>query len=106
MVVLGSLLSRSFKEDAYGTVQRDVPRVLEAMVQYLSALEEYQTELVNSVPALPSEDEGQKLSASETTDRLLVHMEVAQANEWVDGLTKGARDFRRFLVMILKPRSM
>lgn len=75
-------------------------------MQYLSALEEYQTELVNSVPALPSEDEGQKLSASETTDRLLVHMEVAQANEWVDGLTKGARDFRRFLVMILKPRSM
>lgn len=106
MVVLGSLLSRSFKEDTYGTVQRDVPRVLEAMVQYLSALEEYQTELVNSVPALPSEDEEHKLSASETTDGLLVHMEVSQASEWVDGLAKGMFNFRCFLFMILKPRLM
>lgn len=106
MVVLGSLLSRSFKEDTYGTVQRDVPRVLEAMVQYLSALEEYQTELVNSVPALPSEDEEHKLSASETTDSLLVHMEVSQAIEWVDGLAKGMFNFRCFLFMILKPRLM
>ena len=87
--MLGTLVSHSFKEDIYGTLQRDVPRVLEAMVQYLIALEDFQKELVDSLPALPTENDELHLSTAELAERLLVHTEVAQAGEWVDGLTKG-----------------
>ena len=32
-------------EDRYGVVQRDIPKILEAMVSLLSAIEEYQREI-------------------------------------------------------------
>lgn len=43
------LVTHSLQEDPYGRVQRDIPRVLEAMITYLGALEQ----LVDEVNALP-----------------------------------------------------
>ncbi|CAE6456702.1 unnamed protein product [Rhizoctonia solani] len=37
---LSTLIARSLQEDPYGRVQRDIPRVLEAFVSYLGALEQ------------------------------------------------------------------
>lgn len=48
-VALSMLVAHSLQEDPYGRVQRDIPRVLEAMITYLGALEQ----LVDEVNALP-----------------------------------------------------
>ena len=42
---LCSLVSASLDEDSYGVVQRDIPRILEALLALLTALEDYQSEL-------------------------------------------------------------
>ncbi|KAG6827985.1 hypothetical protein H0H92_009749 [Tricholoma furcatifolium] len=43
--VLSHLICASLAEDKYGVVQRDIPKILEAMLSYLSALQAYQTEV-------------------------------------------------------------
>ncbi|KZV62242.1 hypothetical protein PENSPDRAFT_678351 [Peniophora sp. CONT] len=52
--VLSHLVCASLTEDKYGVVQRDIPRILESMLAYLQALEDYQTEL-NASSASPEE---------------------------------------------------
>lgn len=42
---LSYLIAHSLNEDAYGVVQRDVPRVLEALLSFTTALETYTQEL-------------------------------------------------------------
>jgi len=42
-------------EDRYGVVQRDIPKILEAMVSLLSAIEEYQAEIDAQTPRPQSE---------------------------------------------------
>ncbi|TFY76297.1 hypothetical protein EWM64_g7713 [Hericium alpestre] len=42
---LSHLVCASLTEDRYGVVQRDIPRILEAMLSFLKAIEEYQAEL-------------------------------------------------------------
>lgn len=45
MIGLANLTAYSLTEDAYGVVQRDLPRVLEALLSFLTALEAYALEL-------------------------------------------------------------
>ena len=53
----------SLSEDKYGVVQRDIPRILEAMLSFLSALEEYQVELnASSAPREELEKAGDVLA--------------------------------------------
>ncbi|KAI0037120.1 nucleoporin protein Ndc1-Nup, partial [Vararia minispora EC-137] len=47
---LSYLVCASLTEDRYGVVQRDIPRILEAFVSLLIAVEEYHTELLAAVP--------------------------------------------------------
>ncbi|KAH8996770.1 nucleoporin protein Ndc1-Nup [Lactarius akahatsu] len=44
--VLSRLVCASLTEDRYGVVQRDIPRILEALLLFLTALEEAQKEIV------------------------------------------------------------
>ncbi|KAI9441473.1 nucleoporin protein Ndc1-Nup-domain-containing protein [Lactarius indigo] len=44
--VLSRLVCASLTEDRYGVVQRDIPRILEALLLFLTALEEVQKEIV------------------------------------------------------------
>ncbi|KAF8572669.1 hypothetical protein K439DRAFT_1643451 [Ramaria rubella] len=46
---LSRLIAASLKEDTLGTVQRDIPRVLEAFLSFLSAAEEYHAELESKI---------------------------------------------------------
>ena len=48
-------MARSLDEDAYGVVQRDVPRVLEAFISFLSALEAFSQEIQKDVAQARSE---------------------------------------------------
>ncbi|KAI5119552.1 hypothetical protein M0805_008538 [Coniferiporia weirii] len=83
--VLSALVSYSLSEDALGHVQRDIPRVLEVMVLYLSAIEEYQQELSASLSATVRTDES-KLTPAETRRYVALKTEVALAEEWIDVL--------------------
>ena len=44
--MLSRLVCASLTEDRYGVVQRDIPRILEALLLFLTALEEVQKEIV------------------------------------------------------------
>lgn len=46
--MLSRLVCASLTEDRYGVVQRDIPRILEALLLFLTALEEAQKEIVVS----------------------------------------------------------
>ncbi len=46
--MLSRLVCASLTEDRYGVVQRDIPRILEALLLFLTALEEAQREIVVS----------------------------------------------------------
>ncbi|KAI0309822.1 nucleoporin protein Ndc1-Nup [Amylostereum chailletii] len=48
--VLSHLVCASLTEDRYGIVQRDIPRILEAMLSFMTALEDYQAELLKQAP--------------------------------------------------------
>ncbi|KAH7929157.1 hypothetical protein BV22DRAFT_1057443 [Leucogyrophana mollusca] len=54
--VLSQLVCASLTEDRYGVVQRDIPRIIEAFLSFLTAIEEYQVE-VNALYVPPSPDE-------------------------------------------------
>ena len=55
--VLSSFVCASLTEDSYGVVQRDIPRILEALLSFLTAIEEYRVELVSRYPPLSLEQE-------------------------------------------------
>jgi nucleoporin NDC1 len=44
----------SLTEDRYGVVQKDIPKILEAMILLLSAVEEYKAEVVATSKTLSS----------------------------------------------------
>ncbi|KAG8708738.1 hypothetical protein FRC08_018731 [Ceratobasidium sp. 394] len=52
---LSALVTYSLQEDPYGRVQRDIPRVLEALISYLGALEQL-VEETNAAPTPNTED--------------------------------------------------
>lgn len=49
---LSTLVACSLQEDAFGNVQRDIPKILEALISFLLALEEYHAELSTTLAAL------------------------------------------------------
>ncbi|KAK0438795.1 nucleoporin protein Ndc1-Nup [Armillaria borealis] len=97
--VLSRLTCSSLTEDRYGVVQRDIPKILEAMLSFLSAIEDYQIELNALRPPPPEEEEG--LSDKERIQREVLRIELAKASEVLgylgDGFKNGiARIVRTF----------
>jgi len=45
------LIAASLAEDTLGSIQRDIPRVLEALLSFLAEAEAYQAELERFLPA-------------------------------------------------------
>ncbi len=86
--VLCRLACASLTEDAYGVVQRDIPRIVEALLAFLTALEDYQAEL-NAKYALPPADVLGSLSAKEIAERETLAMEAARASEVCGVVTHG-----------------
>ncbi|KAI0083890.1 nucleoporin protein Ndc1-Nup [Irpex rosettiformis] len=55
--MLSSFVCASLTEDSYGVVQRDIPRILEALLSFLTAIEDYRVELISRYPPLSPEQE-------------------------------------------------
>ncbi|KAI1792249.1 nucleoporin protein Ndc1-Nup [Ganoderma leucocontextum] len=89
--VLCRLTCASLTEDAYGVVQRDIPRILEALLASLTALEEYQAEL-NAKYALPPPDVLGGLSAKAVAERETLAMEAARASEVCSVVTDAIKE--------------
>ena len=70
------MTSASFTEDRYGVVQRDIPKILEALISFLSAVEQYQTELGAQSQALPA-----TASTKEVEDQKTRLVEIMRAKE-------------------------
>lgn len=86
--MLSGLVCASLTEDRYGVVQRDIPRILEAFLSFLSALEEYQVEVSSLyVPPTPEEVTQGDSKALERKERARV--EVAKATEAIGVVADG-----------------
>ncbi|KAJ7578193.1 nucleoporin protein Ndc1-Nup [Mycena floridula] len=72
--VLSKLVCASLEEDRYGVVQRDMPKIIEALLSFLSAVEEYQLE-INAKYVPPDAS----LSQAELHARELLRLEVVKA---------------------------
>lgn len=70
----------SLTEDSYGVVQRDIPRILEALLSFLTAVEEYRVELHARYPP-PSPEELTKMTVNELTARHDLMGEVSRASD-------------------------
>lgn len=70
----------SLAEDPYGVVQRDIPRILEALLSFLSAVEEYQSDIATQHP-LPSQEEISNLSPKEIMEKQELALDIARAND-------------------------
>ncbi|KAF8638636.1 hypothetical protein AX17_002061 [Amanita inopinata Kibby_2008] len=88
--VISHLTCASLSEDRYGVVQRDIPKILEAMLSFLSAVEEYQVS-INAMYTEPKPEDN--LSPKEIEDREILRVEVEKAKEILsfvgDGLKEG-----------------
>lgn len=104
MPVLAGLVCASLTEDRYGVVQRDIPRILEAFVSFLTALEEYQLEVTKLyVPPTPDEvfqGEPRVLKEKERT-----RIEVAKATEAIGIIADGAFRFVLLYRTVLPSRA-
>ena len=92
--MLCRLTCASLKEDRYGVVQRDIPKIIEALLSFLGALEEYQAEL-NKKYALPPPEELKDLSAKDIAEKEALAMEAARASEVVGVVGDGESHMQR-----------
>lgn len=58
-------------------MQRDIPKILEALLSFLTAVEEYQIELIKTYSPAPSE----QLSPKEQEERELMRVELDKATD-------------------------
>lgn len=77
---LCALVCASLTEDRYGVVQRDIPRILEALLSFLAAVEDYQRELAAQYP-MPSPEEMAGLSPREAAEKQELADDVARAGD-------------------------
>jgi nucleoporin NDC1 len=87
--VLSHLTCASLTEDRYGVVQRDIPRILEAFLSFLSAVEDYQIEINTSYPP-PSPEQLQQLSWKEFEEQEMLRIEVERASAALGVVLDGA----------------
>ncbi|PCH37156.1 hypothetical protein WOLCODRAFT_140745 [Wolfiporia cocos MD-104 SS10] len=96
--VLCHFVCASLEEDKYGVVQRDIPKILEALLSFLAAVEDYRNELNDKQPRLSAE-ELEKLSWEQMAERARVEIEVFAAKDVLsvvhDPLTAGIANIVR-----------
>ncbi|TDL20508.1 hypothetical protein BD410DRAFT_899434 [Rickenella mellea] len=88
--LLTNFISHSLSEDSLGVVQRDIPRVLEALLSFLTALEAYQTEL-NATYSKLMANENDEMSIDEKNRRELLRVDLALASGWIEDLASSLR---------------
>jgi nucleoporin NDC1 len=83
-LVLSHLTAASLTEDAFGTVQRDIPRILEALLGFLQAVEDYRADVRGTyVEQEPAQDGSSvpELGDKEREEREWMRVEVERAVE-------------------------
>ncbi|KAF4566458.1 hypothetical protein EYR36_011885 [Pleurotus pulmonarius] len=76
--VLARLVCASLTEDRYGVVQRDIPKILEAMLSFLSEIETYQKEVSALYTPPPT---NVRLSVKELDESEFIRGQVERAGE-------------------------
>jgi nucleoporin NDC1 len=71
--VLETLVVRSLAEESLGTIQRDIPKVLEAFCGYLSAVEDARDELINLIKPETTDTKREEISRGIETLEPLLH---------------------------------
>jgi nucleoporin NDC1 len=72
LIVLAGFTIASLEEDAYGVLQKDIPKILEAFTSYLIMLENYAVELQASAGAGDAEKKAQVVGGlAEVVDPLI-----------------------------------
>lgn len=96
--VLSHLTCASLTEDKYGVVQRDIPKILEAMLSFLSAIEEYQVE-INAlyVPPTPNHN----ITTKELQEKEDRRLEVEKAGDTLVFVADGNRTYS-LLPLVIK----
>jgi hypothetical protein len=97
--VLSHLTCKSLEEDRYGVVQRDIPKILEAMLSFLSAVEQYQIE-INALHAIPPPDQLAQLSPTELASVEASRIEVEKASDALGVLSGGTSGSLLFLLPV------
>ncbi|KAF8879244.1 nucleoporin protein Ndc1-Nup [Infundibulicybe gibba] len=109
--VLSQLTCASLTEDRYGVLQRDIPKILEAMLSFLTVIEEYQRE-INALYAVPPPES--RLTVDELRADLELRTEVEKAGEVLslvgdelkDGVGRIVRTFGdKLLAFTFPPRT-
>ncbi|KAJ3001474.1 hypothetical protein NUW54_g6399 [Trametes sanguinea] len=85
------LTCASLTEDKFGVVQRDIPKIIEALLSFLSALEDYQAEL-NASYSLPPPDKLKELSPKEVAEKETLAMEATRAGEVLSVVSDAIKD--------------
>jgi nucleoporin NDC1 len=76
----------SLSEDRYGNVQRDIPKILEALLSFLTAIEDYQMELMKKY----SPSHSDQPSPKELEERELMRVELDKATDVLAYVGDGA----------------
>ena len=101
-IALSYLVCASLKEDQYGIVQRDIPKILESFTSFLSAIEEYQLQITSLIkpPSTSSE-----LSQKDQEAQILIAIEVEKAQailgDMADGVSLPSISIRNFFLKFL-----
>jgi nucleoporin NDC1 len=103
--VLSHLTCASLTEDRYGVVQRDIPKILEAFLSFLSAVEEYRVEISAQDTLTASNEDISNLSPDVLRDKERVREEVIKATEILNFMEDGEFifSFLSFLNLTLFP---
>ncbi|TFK32384.1 nucleoporin protein Ndc1-Nup [Crucibulum laeve] len=86
---LSHLVSGSLADDTYGVVQRDIPRILEALLSFLSAVEEYQRE---TSALITPHDVEKPLDHKELREQERTREEVEKAVEMIGSLDDALKE--------------
>ena len=78
----------SLSEDRYGIVQRDIPRILEAFLAFLDAVEDSQVE-INAKDPKPSNDVLKTMNSKDLEELARIQHEVAKASEILGRVSGG-----------------
>lgn len=86
LAVLSHLICASLTEDKYGVVQRDIPKTLEAMLSFLSAIEAYHAEVqAKYKPPLPD----QTYTAEQLQELEEIRAEIDVASDILNSVGNG-----------------
>jgi nucleoporin NDC1 len=101
--VLTHLTCASLTEDRYGVVQRDIPRILEALLSFLTAVEAYQAEIEGKYK-IPTAEELAGMSSAEAEKWVAVSVEVGKAGEALGDVAGGTFHFffKCLLLLLLR----